>query len=176
MLLSKLESNLLLKFKLTNFLQIEWLGYSLKPVYSDLQFLSTPLVFFYWKNLLSTFHTILMKLETITKRNKKKQIENPLCKSGISQVCTKYWSRLTFLINISLHSSKAWGRLTLIETNLDHSDFSFFSGPLFSSRKRPIVLGTFTCSSKKNYRSVILAAKDTLESFDWSKSFSKAQE
>ena len=135
MLLSKLESNLLLKFKLTNFLQIEWLGYSLKPVYSYFQFLSTSLVFLYWKTLLSTFHTILMKLETITKRNNKKQLENPLCKSGISQVCTKYWSWLTFLINISLHSSKAWGRLTLIETNLDHSDFSFFSGPLFLLHK-----------------------------------------
>ena len=35
-----------MKFKLTNFLQIEWLGYFLKPVYSDLQFRSTPLV---WK-------------------------------------------------------------------------------------------------------------------------------
>ena len=108
------------KFKLTNFFQIEWLGSSLKPVYSDLQFLSTPLVFFYWKNLLSAFHTILMKLETIIKKkNKKKQLENPFRKSSISQLCTKYWSRLTFLINISLHSIKAWGHLTLIETNLD---------------------------------------------------------
>ena len=92
-----------MKFKLTNFFQIEWLGYSLKPVYSDLQFLSTPLVFFYWKNLLLTFHTILMKLETIIKRNKKKQLENPFRKSSISQLCTKYWSRPTFLINISFH-------------------------------------------------------------------------
>ena len=116
MLLSKLESNLFLKFKLANFFQIEWLGSSLKPVYSDLQFLSTPLVFFYWKNLLSAFHTILMKLETVIKKNKKKQLENPFRKSSNSQLWTKYWSRLTFLINISLHSSKAWGRLTLIET------------------------------------------------------------
>ena len=74
---------------------------------------------FYWKNLLSTFHTILVKLETIIKRNKKKQLENPLRKSSNSQLWTKYWSRLTFLINISLHSIKASGRLTLIETNLD---------------------------------------------------------
>ena len=80
----------------------------------------------------STFHTILTKFETIIKRNKKKQLENPFRKSSNSQLWTKYWSRLTFLINISLHSSKAWGRLTLIETNLDHSDFSFFFGPLFS--------------------------------------------
>ena len=75
------------------------------------------LIFFYWKNLLSAFHTILMKLETIIKKkNKKKQLENPFRKSSNSQLWTKYWSRLTFLINISLHSSKAWGRLTLIET------------------------------------------------------------
>ena len=133
MLLSKLESNLLLKFKLANFFQIEWLGSSLKPVYSDLQFLSTPLLFFYWKNLLSAFLTVLMKLETIIKKiNKKKQLENPFRKSSNSQLWTKYWSRLTFLINISLHSIKASGHLTLIETNLDHSDFSFFSEPLFS--------------------------------------------
>ena len=133
MLLSKLESNLLLKFKLTNFFQIEWLGSSLKPVYSDLQFLSTPLLFFYWKNLLSAFLTVLMKLETIIKKiNKKKQLENPFRKSSNSQLWTKYWSRLTFLINISLHSSKAWGRLTLIETTSIIRIVLFFCGPLFS--------------------------------------------
>ena len=67
-----------------------------------------------------------MKLETIIKKkNKKKQLENPFRKSSISQLCTKYWSRLTFLINISLHSIKAPGRLTLIETTsiLLHTDF-----------------------------------------------------
>ena len=71
------------------------------------------------KNFLSTFHTILVRLETIIKRNKKKQLENPLRKSSISQLCTKYWSRLTFLINISLHPIKGSGRLTYVETNLD---------------------------------------------------------
>ena len=127
MLLSKLESNLLLKFKLTNFFQIEWLGSSLKPVYSDLQFLSTPLVFFYWKKSFISFsYNFNETWDNNWKKNKKKQLENPFRKSSNSQLWTKYWSWLTFLIDISLHSSKAWGRLTLIVTTSIIRIFLFF--------------------------------------------------
>ena len=53
----------------------------------------------------------------------------PIHKLCISQLCTKFWSRLG--VSVSLHLSKAWGHLTLIETNLNYSDL--FGYPDFFS-------------------------------------------
>ena len=134
MLLSKLESNLLLKFKLTNFFPnwITWFLLETSIFWPSVSFHSSR-IFLLKKSFISFSYNFNETWDNNWKKNKKKQLENPFRKSSNSQLWTKYWSWLTFLIDISLHSSKAWGRLTLIETTSIIRIFLFFCVPIFDS-------------------------------------------